>query len=113
MMTLHKAFHPQEDIDSLYVSRGGRWLTNIEDCVDASIQGHKNYIKKKKERLITTANNSMGNIRKTVKQQKLENVNGKNNNCVDISRDKLARLHERRWGDGYERKPLREKLNLD
>ena len=40
IMTMHKALHPRDDVDRLYVSRreGGRVLTNIEDTVDASIQ---------------------------------------------------------------------------
>ena len=46
-----------------YVSRkeGGRGLTSIEDCVDASIQGLEDYIEKSKERLIAAANNSIDN----------------------------------------------------
>ena len=40
IMTLHKALHPRDDVDRLYVSRkeGGRGLTSIEDSADASIQ---------------------------------------------------------------------------
>ena len=40
-MTMHKALHPREDVDGLYVSRkkGGRGRASIEDSVDASIQG--------------------------------------------------------------------------
>ena len=34
------------------------------------------------------------------KQQKLEKKNVKKNNCMDISSDKLARLHMRRHGNG-------------
>ena len=39
-MTMHKALHPRDDLDRLYVSRkeGGRGLACIEDSVDASIQ---------------------------------------------------------------------------
>ena len=39
-MTLHKALHPKDKIDRLYVSRkgGGRRRTSIKDAVDASIQ---------------------------------------------------------------------------
>ena len=35
---------------------GGRRLSIIEDCVDASIQGLKDQIEKNKERLITANN---------------------------------------------------------
>ena len=37
--TMHKALHPRDDVDKLYVSRKeGRGLASIEDSVDASIQ---------------------------------------------------------------------------
>ena len=47
-MTMHKALHPRDDIDRLYVSRkeGGRGLASIEDSVDAPIQRLKDYIEK-------------------------------------------------------------------
>ena len=40
LMTMHKASHPRDDVDRLYVSRkeGGRGLASLEDSVDASIQ---------------------------------------------------------------------------
>ena len=36
---MHKALHPRDDVNRLYVSKkeGGRGLTSIEDSVDASI----------------------------------------------------------------------------
>ena len=39
-MAMHKALHPRDDVDILYVSRGegGRRLASIEDRVDTSIQ---------------------------------------------------------------------------
>ena len=39
LMTMHKALHPNGDVDRLYVPRkgGGRGLANIEDSVDISI----------------------------------------------------------------------------
>ena len=45
VMTINKALHTRDDIDRLYVSRkeGGRGLANIEDCVDALIQGLEKY----------------------------------------------------------------------
>ena len=48
LMTMHKAPHPRDDIDRLYVSRkeGGRGLASIEDSVDASIQRLEDYIGK-------------------------------------------------------------------
>ena len=48
-MTMHKALHPRDDVDRLYVFRkeGGRGLASIKDTVDASIQRLKDYIKKR------------------------------------------------------------------
>ena len=44
LMTLHKALHPRDHVDRLYVSRkeGGRGLASIEDSVNASIQRMRN-----------------------------------------------------------------------
>ena len=43
LMTMHKALHPRDNIDRLYVLRkdGRRRLASIEDSVDASIQLHR------------------------------------------------------------------------
>ena len=48
-MTMHKALHPTEDIDRLYVPRkkGQRGLTSIEDSVNTSIRLLEDYIKKR------------------------------------------------------------------
>ena len=50
LMMMHKALHPRDDIDRLYVSRKERERgpTSIEDSVDASIQRLEHYIKKSK-----------------------------------------------------------------
>ena len=63
LMTMHKALHLRDDVDRLYVSRkeSGKWLSRIEDCVDASTL--EDYIKKSKKRLITTVSNSDGILR--------------------------------------------------
>ena len=47
---MHKALHPRDDVDRLYVSRkeGGRGLACIEDSVDASIKRLKDYLQKMK-----------------------------------------------------------------
>ena len=47
-MAMHKSFHQKHDMDRM--------------CVDASIQGVKDYIKENKERLTTAASCSSGNI---------------------------------------------------
>ena len=47
-----------------------RELASIENCVDESIQGLEDYIKKNKEKVIAEASNSIGNIRVYVKKKK-------------------------------------------
>ena len=56
---MHKALHPRDDVDRLYVSRksGGRGLASIEDSVDASIQRLEDYIEKHERGLITGIRN--------------------------------------------------------
>ena len=63
LMTMHKALHPRDDVDRLYVSRkdGGRGLANIEDSVDASIQRLEDYIQKHDGGFITTIRNDTDN----------------------------------------------------
>ena len=54
LMTMHKALHPRDDVDRLYVSwkEGGRGLTSIEDSVDARQLEY--FIEKHERGLITT-----------------------------------------------------------
>ena len=63
LMTMHKALHPRDDVDRLYVSRkeGGRGLASIEDSVDASIQRLEDYIEQHERGLITTIRNDTDN----------------------------------------------------
>ena len=65
LMTMHKALHPRDGVDRLYVSRKGgeRGLAGIEDSVDASIQRFEDYIEKNRERLITATRNNTDNVR--------------------------------------------------
>ena len=62
-MTMHKALHPRDDVDRLYVSRkeGERGLVSIEDSIDASIQWLEDYTEKHKRRLITAIRNNTDN----------------------------------------------------
>ena len=66
-MTMHKALHPRDDIDRLYVSRkeGGRGLASIEDSVDALIQRLEDYIEKHERGLITATRNDTDNTMTT------------------------------------------------
>ena len=63
LMTMHKALHPRDDVDRLYVSRkeGGRELASIEDSVAASIQRLEIYIEKHEGELITAIKNDNDN----------------------------------------------------
>ena len=62
LMKMHKALHPRDDTDRLYVSKKeGRGRVSIQDSVDASIQWHKDYINKRRGRLITTIRNNTNN----------------------------------------------------
>ena len=78
LMTMHKALHPRDDVDRLYVSRkeGGRGLASIEDSVDASIKRLKDYIQKHERGLITATRNetenTMNNRMTITRKQKWE-----------------------------------------
>ena len=75
---MHKALHPRDDVDRLYISRkeGGRGLACIEDTVDASIQRLEDYIEKHERGLITTirvdTNNRINEKMTTTRKQKWE-----------------------------------------
>ena len=63
LMTMHKALHPIDDVDRLYVPRkeGGRGLASIEDSIDTSIQQLEDYIEKHEKGLITAIRNNTDN----------------------------------------------------
>ena len=75
---MHKALHPRDDVDRLYVSRkeGGRGFASIEDTVDASIQQLEDYIEKHERGLITTirvdTDNMINKRMTTTRKQKWE-----------------------------------------
>ena len=64
LMTMHKALHPRDDVNRLYVSRkeGRRGLASIEDSIDASIQWLEDYIEKHERGLITAIRNGTDNM---------------------------------------------------
>ena len=63
LITMHKALHPRDDVERLYISRkeGGRGLASIEDTVDASIQRLEDYIEKHERGLIRAIRNGTDN----------------------------------------------------
>ena len=64
-MTMHKAIHPRDDVDRLYMSRkeGGKGIASIEDSVDPSIQRLEDYILMRGGRLIAATRNNTVNVR--------------------------------------------------
>ena len=84
LMTMHKALHPRDDVDRLYVSRkgGGRGLASIEDTADALIQRLEDYIEKHEQGLIRAIRNDTDNTidekMTTTRKQKM----GKENNSM-------------------------------
>ena len=65
LMTMHKALHPKDDDDRLYVSRREweRGLASIEDSADASIQQLEDYTEKHRGRLIAATRNNTNDTR--------------------------------------------------
>ena len=63
LMTMHKALHPRDDVERLYLSRkeGGRGFASMEDSVDASIRRLEDYIEKHEGGLITAIRNNTDN----------------------------------------------------
>ena len=79
---MHKALHPRDDVNRLYVSRkeGGRGLASIEDNVDESIQRLEDYREKPERGQITTIRNDTDN---TIDEwQQLGSNNWKGNNSM-------------------------------
>ena len=62
---MHKALHPSDDVDRLYVSRkeGGRRLASIEDSVDKSVQRLEDYTQKHGGGIITATRNDTDNTK--------------------------------------------------
>ena len=62
-MTMHKALHPRDDVDKLYVSRKERrrGLASIENSVNASIKRLEDYIQKDNGGLVTVIRNETDN----------------------------------------------------
>ena len=78
LMIMHKALHPRDDVNRLYVStkEGRRGLASIEESIDALIWWLEDYREKCGKRLISATWNKTENTRinriKTTKKQKWE-----------------------------------------
>ena len=62
---MHKALHPRDDVDRLYVLRkaGRIGFVSIEDSIDVSIQQLEDYREKRSEGLITITRNDTDNTK--------------------------------------------------
>ena len=60
----------------------------------------------------TTLKRTKTNYSGQIEQEKFGNKGGMQKDCMDISRDKLAKFLMRRLGNGYKRKTSKEKLGL-
>ena len=65
LMTMHKALHPRDHVNRLYVSRrgGGRGLASIEDSMKILTQRLEDYIEKYGGRLIAATRNNTNDTR--------------------------------------------------
>ena len=87
IMTMHKALHPRDDIDRIYVStkEGGRRLACFEDSVDTSIQRLEDYIEKYEGGLITANKNDTDN--RVTNTMTITRKNARKNNSVAVLND--------------------------
>ena len=70
------------------------------------------YIRMRKKRLIPVVNKSFANIRTNRKSTKIGKQKERKTTLLHILSDKLARLHMRRLGHGYERKTWENKERI-
>ena len=79
LMTMHKALHPKDDVDRLYIPRkeGGWGLASIEDSIGTSIQRLKDYIEKYERGLITAIRNNTDTIDNRMTKAKKQKWEGK------------------------------------
>ena len=111
-MTMHRALHPGEDFDRLYVSRkeGGTGLASIEDSVDASIQRLEDYIEKHNGELITAIRKDTDNTiddRMTITRKQ----NWVKNQLYGRFKQLINTSHTRKPGSGKEKVTFWEKRN--
>ena len=106
LMTMHKALHPRDDVDGLYVSRkeGGRGLNSIDDSLDASIQRVEDNIEKCRRWLITATRNNTDDTRIS-RTEITRRQTWEENNSMDVLSDQQTRT----W---LKKETLREKLSL-
>ena len=82
------------------------WLRR---CISTRTWWH---IKKSKESQIVATSSNFGNMRTNRKTTKTMKHKWEENSCIDISSDKLERLHMKRPKPSYKRETSRERLYL-
>ena len=98
-MTMHKALHPRNGVDRLYVSRKerGRGIPSAEGSVDASIQRLEDYIEKHEGGLITAIRNDTDNT-KTNKMKITRKQKWKEKQLYGRFKQLISNiLHEKTW----------------
>ena len=89
-------------------NNNNRWIACFEDSADVSTRRLKYYIKTNWDRLITTARNPADQQN----SKDYETEMGRKAIVWIISNDKREKFHTR-FGHGYERETLRERLSSD
>ena len=83
LLIIYRSFHPQADVDKLYVkiSQGGRDLISIEDCVNIEAGSLYRYVKAIKEKLLIAVKNEdildEGEEKERIRQERLNSYRGK------------------------------------
>ena len=83
LLSVYRSFHPQADVDRLYVKRsqGGRGLISVDDCVSVEVGSLHRYAKDSKEKLLVAVQNE--NIlderekKERIRQERLNSCRGK------------------------------------
>ena len=107
-MTMHKALHVRDDVDTQYVLRkeGGRGFVSVEDGVDASIQRLEDFTEKRGGRPITTTRNNFDNTRSNLREK------ARKQNWREKELYRRFKQLTREDVDVAKMETLREKLNL-
>ena len=83
LLSVYRSFHPQADVDRLYVKRsqGGRGLISVEDCVNIEVGSLYRYVEASKEKLLIAVKNEnildKGEEKERIRQERLNSYRGK------------------------------------
>ena len=90
LLTINRAFHPQADVDRLYLKRaaGGRGLLSVEDCVNIEVGSPFRYIGESKERLLRFVSD--------------ENILEEGPTKIEVSEDRMSKYKNKALHGQYE-----------